>query len=101
MKTIIFALALLIMATGAMAQTLTKVEKLTELEILQLKDAREQVLKANNELDRVESEIKVAHKMRDESYMEWSNSVTIDGDYILMRYHNNMDYRALNQILGR
>jgi hypothetical protein len=72
------------------AGELRKVEKLTEIEILQLKGAREVAREANDKLRELQDRIARDHKMNSVYYMEWSSWYEINGDFILLYYTNHM-----------
>jgi hypothetical protein len=75
----------------AMAGELRAVEKLTELEILQLKGAREVAREADSKLQKVQDEIAKNHKMRGADWMEWHSWYEINGDFILYYYQSHME----------
>lgn len=79
----------LITGGDALAETLTRAERMTDSEIAEICAARASVDKARGELESVEKKIALAHQMKAESWMEWSTSVKFDGDYVLF-YHTSM-----------
>jgi len=74
----------------ALAAELRAVEKLTEIEILQLKEAKDAAREANRKLQEVQDRIAIDHKMKGESWMEWSSWYEINGEFIFYYYRSNM-----------
>jgi len=91
---ILFVVFLLIwvgIVIKASAVELKSVEKLTELEKLELVQAKNKFYEAQNNLEKVKNDIAKSHKMLGESYMEWRSWYEINGDYILYYYQSFMD----------
>ena len=74
---------------------LRRVESLTESEITQLQEARKEVASANQKLEKVKRKIEAAHGMEPVRWMEWSNEIEINGNFILL-YHS--DYMTQHTI---
>ena len=84
------AMVLVLMVGGtAMAETLTRAEKMIPEEIAVIRAAEANVSEAVAQLDRCKKIIADGHGMKPTRWMEWSDRVAFDGDYILL-YHTNM-----------
>lgn len=70
--------------------TLKRAEKMTEVEIARLRDARAMVTIATDNVNRVERDIAKAHGMERGRWMEWESWWEIDGDFILSRYRSSV-----------
>ncbi len=89
--TVILLLAIIFLAGVCWGEELKAVEKLNEIEILQLKGAKDSVKQAQTKLKKLEDQIAKDHKMRGETYMEWSSWYEIKGEFILFYYQSNME----------
>ena len=89
MKTLLLFLTISTFAVGQETTvntgTLISAEKLTSVEQKELFEAQQKIAQANAELSQVQTKIAAAHKMTEQSYMEWSTWYEFDGDYILYR----------------
>jgi len=68
--------------------TLRRAELLTPQEKAELLKVQDAVLKAEEAQRQTKAKIAAAHKMSQESYMEWASWYEFDGDFILSRYES-------------
>lgn len=95
----IFGIALIVLLSAKIcpgAGKLERAERLSDGEILELKEVRtkahQQIDEARRSIAEVENKIAVNHKIKSEHWMEWSRYYMIDGDYILTYIENYMIY---------
>lgn len=69
--------------------SLKRVEQITPEEKVELQKARDAIAKANSEYEAAKAKVAGAHKMTQESYMEWSSWYEFDGDFILQRFSSH------------
>lgn len=83
-------LTVLLFSSIAFAGTLSRAEKLTDIEIKALDVADKAVKEVQKEADKLKVKIAEAHGMKPQSYMEWRSWVEFDGDYILLHCQSHM-----------
>lgn len=76
---------------GVMAGTLSRAEKMSDAEKVELATAEKKVVEAQKEVESVKRRIAEAHNMKGESWMEWRSWIEFDGDYILYRFKSHME----------
>jgi hypothetical protein len=94
MKHLLIVAMLMVAGTG-WAETLTRVDKMSDAEISRRRAAIAEVNKAQEAVASINQEIATAHGMKAEDWMEWSSRVTFEGDYIFLYRSNHMEMMRL------
>ena len=75
-----FLLTILLFSSFVSAETLSRVEKMTDTERAELVNVEKKVTEAQKEVEKVKVKIAESHNM------EWKSCVEFDGDYILLYF---------------